>query len=233
MRECTAIRHMPYEDLGYFYGLLAESGYTVRYIDAPQADPQEIEDADPDLLIVLGGPVGANDELDYPFLTAELAQLQRRLAENRPTLGICLGGQLMARALGAVVQPAPRSEVGWIPLDLSEAGKASVLRHLGEEPVFHWHGDMFNLPQECTSLASTPDCPHQAYLKGSNLLGLQFHPEVTARGLETWYVGHYRALRADREYDVPRLRQNAIRNAESLRRRGMRMLTDWLNQLEY
>lgn len=233
MPACAAIRHLPYEDLGYFGDALAAAGYTVRYIDAATAAAADIENASPDLLVVLGGPVSATDERDYPFLASELKLLEKRLAANRPTLGICLGGQLMARALGATVAPASRAEIGWQPLALSDAGKHSPLRHFRRDAVFHWHGDAFELPQGAVSLASTPDCPQQAFSKGKNLLGLQFHPEVTAAGLETWFVGHYRALRDPANPPVAALRSDTARHSETLEANGRAFLHEWLAGLEH
>lgn len=231
MRECVAVRHLAFEDLGFFGTVLADERYAVRYVDAPLVEPEDIERLDPDLLIVLGGPLGANDEADYPFLSGELRLLATRLAKQRPTLGICLGAQLMARALGANVAAAERGEIGWLPLTLSDAGIGSPLRHFDGAPVFHWHGDAFELPAHAISLASTPDCAHQAFRVGRNLLGLQFHPEVTPRGLESWYVGHYRALQGTAP-DVHDLRADAMRHGAALERNGTRFLREWLAQLQ-
>lgn len=230
MPECVAIRHLAFEDLGFFERVLADEGYAVRYLDAPIAAAHDIENAESDLLIVLGGPLGANDEADYPFLASELRLLAKRMNENRPTLGICLGAQLMARALGVRVTTAARGEIGWLPLTLSEAGSRSPLKHFDNAPVFHWHGDVFELPHEAESLASTPDCAHQAFSLGRNLLGLQFHPEVTPRGLESWYVGHYRALQGTAP-DVHRLRRDAEHHGATLEQNGERFLRDWLAPL--
>lgn len=231
-KRCLAIRHLPFEDLGFFEDVLRKHGFDVNYLEAPQAGPREIDNADADLLVVLGGPLSANDERDYPFIASELALLDRRLAKARPTLGICLGGQLMARALGARVAPAQRGEIGWIPLALTDHGKRSSLRHFASSPVFHWHGDAFELPASAQSLASTPDCDHQAFALGANVLGLQFHPEVTAPGLETWYVGHYRALESSNAPDVRELREASARYSEDLRERGTQFLDEWLRALQ-
>lgn len=231
MRECVAIRHLSFEDLGYFESVLRDSGWKVRYVDAPIAGAQEIAGLSPELLVVLGAPLSANDGEDYPFLDAELRLLEQRLERNEPTLGICLGGQLMARALGAVVAPAVNSEIGWLPLQLTATGTNSPLRHFGDQPVFHWHGDAFDLPEHAVALASTPDCPHQAFSVGPNLLALQFHPEVTARGLEPWYVGHYRALQSGGP-DVNVLRANAGRYGAQLQHNGTQFLREWLSNIE-
>lgn len=233
MPDCIAIRHLAFEDLGYFDDVLRDAGFGVRYLDAPAASGGDIENLETGLLIVLGGPLGANDENDYPFLAAELRLLERRLEHNRPTLGICLGAQLMARALGARVAPGVCSEIGWLPLRLTPAGGASPLKHFDGVPVFHWHSDAFDLPEHALPLASTADCPHQGFALGPNILGLQFHPEVTARGLESWYVGHYRALSDDNAPEVAQLRADAARHAAALRERGTRFFTEWLAKLRF
>ena len=129
--------------------LLALRDFVVEYRDA--VDLGTI--GEPDLLVVLGGPIGAYEDDLYPFLGDELALLQQRLSRGGATLGICLGAQLMARALGARVYPGPRKEIGWAPLTLSDAGRASPLRHLTAGPVLHWHGDTFDLPAGAVRLA--------------------------------------------------------------------------------
>ncbi|HEX7048148.1 MAG TPA: glutamine amidotransferase [Gammaproteobacteria bacterium] len=233
MRTCIAIRHLPFEDLASFESVLGDEGFDVSYIDAPEASRETIESASPDLLVVLGGPVSATDENDYPFIESELKLLEQRLADDRPTLGICLGGQLMARALGAKVAPAEQGEIGWKALTLSDAGMKSPLRHFDNEPVFHWHGDAFELPSDAVSLASTPDCSHQAFARGTNALGLQFHPEVTPTSLETWYVGHYRALRDPANPDVATLRSDAVRHGATLKENARKVLLEWLAGIEH
>ena len=144
-----------------------------------------------DLLVVLGGPIGAYEEELYPFLADELRVIERRLAAGRPVLGICLGSQLMARALGARVYPGTGKEIGWAPLQLTAAGRDSCLAPLGGgAPVLHWHGDTFDLPKGASLLASTPRYKNQAFAWQRHGLALQCHIEATAAGLERWYIGH-------------------------------------------
>src|SRR5690606_34886056 len=113
MKNCVAIRHLAFEDLGFFDEVLKDAAYTVNTIEAPLGHVAKLDPLAPDLVIVLGAPIGANDEKDYPFINDELALLKARSAANRPTLGICLGAQLLARVLGAEVKPGPREEIGW------------------------------------------------------------------------------------------------------------------------
>ena len=232
-RTAIAIRHVAFEDLGSFAGVLADLGYAVEYRDAGVDDLASLDARTPDLLVVLGGPIGVNDGADYPFLADELRLLEQRLAAGLPTLGICLGAQLMAHALGSRVYPAAAKEIGWAPLILTEAGRASSLRHLAPErsPVLHWHGDTFELPAGATLLASTPICANQAFAWGGAALALQFHVEVTAPGLERWFVGHTVEIAATPGVTVAELRTGTERWANSLEQRAREFLVDWMRGL--
>jgi GMP synthase (glutamine-hydrolysing) len=228
MPTAVAIRHVAFEDLGLLAPLLSRRGYTVRYVDAVELE----EIGDPDLLVVLGGPIGAYEDDIHPFLARELAVLEQRLGRGGATLGICLGAQLMARALGARVYPGPRKEIGWAPLDLTPAGNDSPLRHLAGGPVLHWHGDTFDLPPGAVHLASTAVTPNQAFSWGEGrALGLQFHGEATARSLEHWYVGHACEIAATPGVTVPALRADAQLYDNDMIRRGTACFADWLDGL--
>tara|TARA_B100000378_G_scaffold194194_1_gene158065 strand:- start:453 stop:995 length:543 start_codon:yes stop_codon:yes gene_type:complete len=156
--------------------------------------------------------------------------LERRLARDRPTLGICLGAQLMAAALGADVYPGPAKEIGWAPLTLSEAGHLSPLHPLSAVSVLHWHGDIVELPTGCTALASTPSCPIQAFSRGSNQLGLQCHPEFTAT-IEPWLIGHATEL-ANTGIDPNTLRRDTTRHHSALSRAAEKLWGEWLANLD-
>ena len=229
MKSLLAIRHVPFENLGCFEAPLTDAGYAIRYVDAPTADFTRIAQADWDLLVVLGGPIGVHEQNDYPFLSQELRLLEVRLKNAAPTLGICLGSQLMAHALGARIHKNRSVEIGWKSLTLTGAGHDSSLQHF-RNPVFHWHGESFDLPAGARHLASTDLCPHQAFSLGRSLLGLQFHPEVTATGLEQWYVGHTGELRAH-GLSPANLRQDAARFAPMLAHQSTAFLQTWLTDL--
>ena len=134
----------------------------------------------------MGGPMSANDNL--PGLKEELVVIEKALREDVPVLGICLGAQLIARALGARVFRNPELEIGWEQVWLTEAGKKDAVMRGIESPetFFHWHGETFDLPEEAEWLAYSEKCRHQAYRYGRKVYGLQFHPEVTAEMIEDW-----------------------------------------------
>ncbi len=196
MPTAIALRHVDFEDLGLFAAPLAARGYTIDYIDTPHAPLDREAVAAADVLVVLGGPMAAYETDRYPWLADELAAIERRLAAGRPTLGVCLGAQLMARALGATVARAPAVELGWSPLTLSAAGLESPLAGLDGVAVLHWHGDRFNLPPGAVGLAATPPCPHQAFAVGRHALALQFHAEVDPARIEAWIAGNSADLAA-------------------------------------
>jgi len=230
-RTAIAVRHVSFEDLGSFAPRIESAGYRIEYRDVGVDEQHSFDPLAADLLIVLGGPIGAYEEEQYPFLQGELRVLQDRLAAGAPTLGICLGAQLMARALGARVYPGPRKEIGWSPLELTAEGRHSVLRHLGDAAVLHWHGDTFDLPQGCARLASTAICRNQAFMKGPNILGLQFHAEAVDAGFERWLVGH--ACELAQAAIRPRdLRAQADAHVARLKTRSQRMIDEWLAGLK-
>jgi GMP synthase (glutamine-hydrolysing) len=225
-KSALAIRHVAFEDLGSFGPVLESRGYAVRSLDAGYDD---LSDADCDLLVVLGGPIGANDEADFPFIRDELRLIEQRVRLGRPVLGICLGAQLIARALGARVYRAKAKEIGFAAVSLTAAGRQSCLAPLADTAVVHWHGDTFDLPDGARHLAATDVCPHQAFAWGADdaVLALQFHPEVTARGLERWFIGHSGELAAS-GLSVTALRDDAARHGAALERAAGDILARWL-----
>jgi GMP synthase (glutamine-hydrolysing) len=225
--RCIALRHVAFEDLGTFEPLLRERGFGIDYRQAGVDPISEDDWMTADLAVILGGPIGVNDLVLYPFIADELQLAALRLRAQRPLLGLCLGAQLMAAALGAEVYPGVRKEIGWSELQLSPDGLASPLKHLAGLPVLHWHGDTFDLPEEAELLASTSLTPHQAFSVGSYALGLQFHPEVSGEQIETWLIGHTAEL-VEAGVDIPRLRSASHAQAAALREGARALLDAWL-----
>lgn len=231
MKTALALRHIHFEDLGTLEPLLRERGFAIRYLDPAVDDLASVDAASADLVVALGGPIGAFDEAAYPFLTAELAWLERRLASGRPLLGICLGAQLIARLLGAGVAPMGYKEIGFAPLNLTDTGRDSVLAPLAGVSVLHWHGDRFELPPGASLLASTPLCAQQAYALGDAVLGLQFHLEADARHIERWLVGHTCEL-AHAGVDPRSVRADAVHHGAALAQAAQQVMDRWLDRLQ-
>jgi GMP synthase (glutamine-hydrolysing) len=226
-RIVQAFRHVDFEDLGSFEAPLRAAGYEIEYVEMAECDPASLDPLAPDLLVVLGGPIGVYDHEAYPVVSAERRLLEARLGAGCPTLGICLGAQLMAAALGGRVYPGLSKEIGWSALDLAPAGRCHPLAALESVPVLHWHGDTFDLPDGCDHLASTPLCRNQAFARGTGVLGLQFHPEALASTFEHWLLGHANEL-ATAGIKPTTLRDDARRYAKGLEKAGAAMLQDWL-----
>ncbi|ACB95053.1 glutamine amidotransferase [Beijerinckia indica] len=227
-RTAIAIRHLAFEDLGGFAPVLARAGFQLRYLDIGVDTLATPEPMEADLLFVLGGPIGAYEDDRYPFLAEEIRILERRLAANRPTFGICLGAQLMARALGAKVYPGPAKEFGFKPITLTGAGEKSALSAFAHQSVLHWHGDTFDLPQGAIHLASTDVCVNQAFAYGQHALAVQFHPEAGGEGFERWLIGHTLELSLAK-IDVSALRAENERLTPVLQSQAAACLETWLN----
>jgi len=231
-KKALVVRHVHFEDLGAFRPAFERAGYEIGYVEAGLDPLDAIDPARPELLVVLGGPIGAGQEDRYPFLRDELRLIEGRLACDRPLLGICLGAQLIARVAGARVGPGPAKEIGFAPITLTPAGERSCLAHFAEEPIaLHWHGDGFELPEGAERLASTGLCQNQAFKLGRRVIGFQFHPEADTRGLERWLIGH--AAELDQQGIDPRtLRAQAQRHGDALARKADRVASAWLAGLD-
>lgn len=233
MQNVLALSHIPFEDLGSLGLALNERGAVIDFIDASVADFASLDVVAPELLVILGGPIGAYEVEVYPFLRAEIDFVRRRLDSKLPTLGFCLGAQLIACALGARVYPGSNGkEIGWGPVwsfpDITR--DPLIARLIAEAPaMFHFHGDTFDLPKSARLLACSDKYPNQAFAIDDYALGFQFHPEVTADGLERWYVGHACELAAS-GVDIVSLRKTSRELAPKLEQAALRFWRSWLDQ---
>jgi GMP synthase (glutamine-hydrolysing) len=226
---CLAVRHVAFEDLGLLGPLVVSRGYEVRYHDVG-VDPFDSGTLlTPDLVIVLGGPIGVYERDAYPFISDEIAAIAARIAAEKPILGICLGAQMMASALGARVASGPAKEIGWAPLALTADGRKSALALLGATPVLHWHGDNCDLPADCLLLASTAACPVQAFARSPIQLAVQFHLETEPARFESWLVGHTVEL-GKAGIDPNELRRQAQTFGGATCEVGRKVLSAWLDQ---
>lgn len=174
------LQHVPYEGLGAIHTWISENSYTLTqtrfFKNESLPDPDDF-----DLLIVMGGPMSVNDEQDYDWLIKEKAFIRKSIEKNKSVLGICLGAQLIASAMGAKVYPHPEKEIGWFPLENARGADHDTPFFLTDKQltVFHWHGETFDLPKGSLHLYRSHACENQGFLLKTNVLGLQFHFEAT------------------------------------------------------
>jgi len=179
-RSVLVLRHEPFEHLGYFEEVLRERHISFIYSDL--GDTLDLDDHAG--IIVMGGPQSAN----HAEMAAELYFIQQALDTKTPVLGICLGAQLIAKALGAHVYRNPEKEIGWAPVYITETGcEDPVFGGLPSPSMFfHWHSETFMLPPGAVSLAYSDKCRQQAFRFHDTVYGVQFHPEITAEMIADW-----------------------------------------------
>ena len=230
MKSALIIRHVPVEGIAGFREPVEAAGYAIDRIDV--ADPRfaSVDLSEPDLLIMMGGPMAVYEQDKHPWIACQQRRLARRLELARPTLGVCFGAQLMAAALGAEVFRGPQKEVGFHPLTIADS--SGPLRHLDTVPVLHWHGDTFRLPEGAERLACSERYENQAFRLGPNVLALQFHAEM---GLdprfETW-VDQWPHDIAAAGTTAERLRADHARHGATVVAAGRAMIADWLANLD-
>ncbi len=175
------LQHVPFEGLGSIEAWLDARGARVTSTQLYAEGARFPDPAAVDLLVVMGGPMSVNDEAELPWLVAEKRFVAAVIAAGKPVLGVCLGAQMIASALGAAIYPNPEPEIGWFEIAPVPKAPVSPFAALFAEPirVFHWHGETFDLPPGATLLAESEACRHQAFAIGDRVLGLQFHLETT------------------------------------------------------
>lgn len=225
-----AIQHLAFEDLGSLEDIFYDFGFRVRYFEAGVDDLTPALNYE-GLTVILGGPIGVYETEDYPFLKNELEGLKQRLLENKPTIGICLGAQLIAHALGAKVYAGHQKEIGWSELEIKSLDSDSnVLTSLESIKVLHWHGDTFELPNNATLLASSTIYPNQAFSVGNNILALQFHLEMIEDSFEKWLIGHTCEIR-HAGLSIPQLREDNKLYAKKLESKSREVIQTFLEKI--
>jgi len=188
MEEVLVFQHDPFEELGFFAEILEKQGTDYRVLRLFHGEMPTEEWEHVRALIILGGPMGVDEEERFPFLRWEKRIIRAAIDEAVPMLGICLGAQLIAATLGTAVFHGPVKEIGWNPISITPHGQVdSLLGYLPESAtVFQRHGDGFDLPAGAIRLASSAHYSTQAFRVGKTIYGLQFHLEVTPRMIERW-----------------------------------------------
>lgn len=188
MPKLLVFQHAAHEPLGTLDPHLRREGFRIRYVNFARQPDARPEIDGYDALIVLGGPMNVDEGDRHPHLPHEVEVIREALDRGRPVLGICLGAQLLAHALGGRVGRAAEPEIGWYDVTVSEAaGSDPLLGHFtGVERVFQWHGDTFELAPGTTHLASSERCANQAFRVGESAWGLQFHLEVDQAMIARW-----------------------------------------------
>ena len=188
MKPLLVLRHVPHVSLGSVAEVLDEANLPIEQIDLFETVPERLPLDDSAGLLVLGGPMSANDVTEYPYLETELTWIREAVDRQLPTLGICLGAQLLAKSLGGRVYRNRVKEIGCFDLDMQPAVLDDRLfgQRRPNESVFQWHGDTFDLPPIAIHLARTGTCVNQAFRCGPSAYGVQFHVEMTPTLLEVW-----------------------------------------------
>ena len=172
------LQHEPQEGLGSIEAWLAERGFEIRGTMLHEGETLP-GTGDLDLLVIMGGGMSANDEAKLSWLRTEKELIRAAIDENKKVIGVCLGAQLIASALGARVYRNAEKEIGWHPIRGIASSDASVFRFPSVCDAFHWHGETFDLPPGAVHLAESEACKNQAFQIGARVIGLQFHLETT------------------------------------------------------
>lgn len=177
------LQHVAFEGAGEIASVLSGWGFTLNTTHWFQGDVAP-ELSACDAVVVMGGPMSVNDEQAFPWLVEEKNFLRRAIDAGKPVLGICLGAQLIANAMGARVYQAREREIGWFAIEGVDEGPGAY-RFPAQISVLHWHGETFDLPVKAKRLARSAVCDNQAFCIGNKVVGLQFHLEMGAPAVET------------------------------------------------
>jgi GMP synthase (glutamine-hydrolysing) len=236
--KILVFQHVPYEPLGTLDPLLKAAGFRIRYVNFGRDPGQRPELGKYAALIVLGGPMNSDQIDSFPNLLTEIELIREAVESEMSVLGICLGAQLLAKALGGTVQRNSLREIGWYDVELTAAGETDpVLSGFGrKQRVFQWHEDGIGLPPGAVHLATSPDSVVQAFRYGEHAYGLQFHLEVSAELIERWLtVPDNQATLADEagRIDPAAIREQVPRYIAALEKQSAATFGRWVDRFEF
>lgn len=219
MKHALILQHEPFEGPAYVLDWLTNNDWSYHICHVYRGDAfLPLEEFD--LLVMMGGAMSVNDEKELPWLIPEKQFIRKAIAAEKSVLGICLGSQLIASALGAKVYRNEHKEIGWLPVHASPNNSNEAFAFPPSSLVFHWHGETFDLPANSTLLAHSEDCKHQAFQIGKRCIGLQFHPEMSPTGMEDILSSCDKELEARTPYvqSAEQLRAAPIENYKTANR---------------
>jgi GMP synthase (glutamine-hydrolysing) len=226
--QVLVLQHARSEGLGTIEGALRDAGHSYRYVRTFEGETVPKNSDQLDGLVIMGGPMGVYEHAKHCFLKHEMKLIESFLKEKKPILGVCLGSQLLASALGAEVKKGPRKEIGWYQIHLS--AKAPSDRLWKGQPssftAYHWHGDIFDLPADAESLASSDMTPLQAFRFGENVYGFLFHMEVTREQIQTM-LREFAEEIAQEKLDGPAILNASISYLPPMREIGNAVFGRW------
>ncbi|WP_395334405.1 glutamine amidotransferase [Novosphingobium sp. BL-8H] len=230
-KHALIIRHVPHEGVAGYRQPIEDHGYLVDRIDVTDPAFSSLDLCEPDLLIMMGGPMGVYEQDTHPWISCQLRRLAHRLEADRPTLGVCFGAQMIAAAMGAHVYAGPAKEVGFHAVTVRNNALDGPLRHLAGVPVLHWHGDTFTLPDNVELLASSHVYDHQAFRRGSNILALQFHAEMGMDPRFDAWIEQWPGAVVEAGGDEASLRRAHTELGPAAVEAGRAMIEEWLRGL--
>ena len=235
--KVLVFQHVPYEPLGTLDPLLKEAGFRIRYVNFGREPGQRPQLERYEALIVLGGPMNSDQIDTFPNLITEVEILREAVARDMSVLGICLGAQLLAKALGGQVSRNEVREIGWCDIEMTDQGRRDpVLSAFAPvQEVFQWHEDGISLPPDVDVLARSPASPVQAFRHGEHVYGFQFHLEVNSPLIERWLTvpAHRETLEAERgRVDPDAVRRQTATSIGPLERLSRETFLRWIDRFE-